>query len=44
MKTIAQQLKVKQFPFIIKDKKGNLIYYETSDGVIIEQQTKTKNK
>jgi hypothetical protein len=30
--TIAQQLKVKEFPFIIKDSKGNEIYYETSNG------------
>jgi hypothetical protein len=30
--TIAQQLKIKEFPFIIKDKNGNEIYYETSDG------------
>jgi hypothetical protein len=30
--TIAQQLKIKNFPFIIKDKNGNHIYYETSDG------------
>ena len=30
--TIAQQLKVKEFPFIIKDGKGNEIYFETSSG------------
>ena len=30
--TIAQFLKVKAFPFIIKDDKGNEIYYEYSDG------------
>ena len=30
--TIAQQLKIKDFPFIIKDNNGNEIYYETSDG------------
>ena len=28
MKTIAQQLKIKEFPFEIKDSKGNLIYWE----------------
>ena len=28
MKTKAQQLKIKQFPFEIKDEKGNLIYFE----------------
>tara|TARA_R110000868_G_scaffold204078_1_gene452094 strand:+ start:712 stop:1095 length:384 start_codon:yes stop_codon:yes gene_type:complete len=32
MKTIAQQLKIKDFPFIIKDKDGNEIYRENSDG------------
>ena len=30
--TIAQQLQVKDFPFEIKDKDGNTIYYENSDG------------
>ena len=30
--TIAQFLKVKAFPFIVNDDKGNLIYYENSDG------------
>tara|TARA_E500000305_G_C3830164_1_gene146960 strand:- start:189 stop:308 length:120 start_codon:yes stop_codon:yes gene_type:complete len=32
MKTIAQQLNVKGFPFKIRDKNGNEIYCETSDG------------
>lgn len=32
MKTIAQQLNVKEFPFEIKDKNGNPIYWEDSDG------------
>ncbi len=32
MKTIAQQLNVKEFPFRIKDKDGKVIYYEASDG------------
>ena len=31
MKTIAQQLNIKEFPFRIKDKNGNVIYYENSD-------------
>jgi hypothetical protein len=31
MKTIAQQLNIKDFPFTIKDKNGNTIYFETSD-------------
>ena len=30
--TIAKQLKVKEFPFRIKDSKGNQIYFETSTG------------
>ena len=30
--TIAQFLKVKTFPFSIKDEKGNQIYFENSDG------------
>ena len=32
MKTIAQQLNAKQFPFTIHDDKGNKIYQEASDG------------
>jgi hypothetical protein len=32
MKTIAQQLNIKTFPFIIKDSDGNLIYREYSNG------------
>jgi hypothetical protein len=32
MKTIAQQLKIKDFPFVIKDKAGNSIYFEDSNG------------
>ena len=32
MKTIAQKLNVTEFPFEIKDKNGNQIYCETSDG------------
>ena len=30
--TIAQQLKIKEFPFIIRNKDGDKIYYETSKG------------
>jgi len=30
--TLAQFLKVKDFPFIIKDKNGKQIYYENSTG------------
>ena len=32
VKTIAQQLKIKDFPFIIKDKNGYHIYREDSKG------------
>ena len=32
MKTIAQQLNIKEFPFEIKDKNGKEIYFETSKG------------
>jgi glucan-binding YG repeat protein len=38
MKTIAQQLNVKEFPFIIKDKNGNQIYYENSDGFWVKRE------
>ena len=31
MKTIAQQLSITKFPFIIRDKNGNLLYCEFSD-------------
>ena len=31
MKTIAEQLNVKEFPFIIRDSKGNIIYHEFED-------------
>lgn len=30
--TIAQQLNIKDFPFEIKDKNGNEVYFEDSDG------------
>ena len=30
--TIAQQLKIKDFPFVIKDKNGKEIYFEDSNG------------
>ena len=32
MKTIAQQLNIKEFPFEINDKNGNEIYFENSTG------------
>jgi hypothetical protein len=33
MKTIAQQLNIKEFPFIIKDTNGNEIYFENSKDI-----------
>lgn len=36
--TIAQQLKITEFPFIIKDKNGNQIYYENSNGIWIKRE------
>ena len=33
MKTIVQQLNVTEFPFEIKDKNGNLTYFEDSNWV-----------
>lgn len=38
MKTIAQQLNVKEFPFEINDKNGNRIYFEDSTGFWIKQE------
>lgn len=32
MKTIAQQLGIKDFPFIIRDKDENLLYWEEANG------------
>jgi hypothetical protein len=38
MKTIAQQLNVKEFPFEIKDKNGNRIYFEKSNGYFVKSE------
>jgi len=38
MKTIAQQLNVTEFPFRIKDKSGNQIYWEKSNGYWIKRE------
>ena len=38
MKTIAQQLNVKEFPFTIKDKNGNEIYIENSNGDWVKRE------
>lgn len=40
--TIAQQLKIKDFPFEIKDKDGNLIYYEAPYGFWIKSEYDSK--
>jgi len=53
-KTIAQQLNVTEFPFIIRDKNGNQIYFENSerywekwehdsDGNVIYYETSTRS-
>jgi hypothetical protein len=36
--TIAKQLKIKEFPFEIKDSNGNRIYWEDSDGYWIKRE------
>ena len=43
MKTIAEQLKVKDFPFIIEDKNHNEIYYENSNGYWWKQKYDSNN-
>jgi hypothetical protein len=40
--TIAQQLKIKKFPFIIPDHNGNEIYYEDSSGFWIRREKDEK--
>lgn len=42
MKTIAQQLNVKDFPFKIKDSNGKEIYYETSDAFWVKREYDSK--
>jgi hypothetical protein len=42
--TIAKQLKIKEFPFEIKDSKGNLIYFETSTGYWSKREYDSKGK
>ena len=41
--TIAQQLKVKEFPFVIRDSKDNKIYWENSDGLWYKYEYDSKN-
>ena len=43
MKTIAQQLNIKDFPFRIRDKQGNEIYYEV-DGYWCKKEYDSKNR
>jgi hypothetical protein len=43
MKTIAQQLKITDFPFEIKDKNNNKIYFETSNGNWYKQEFDKNN-
>jgi len=43
MKTIAQQLKVTDFPFKIKDKNNNPIYFEYSSGYWWKQEFDENN-
>jgi hypothetical protein len=43
MKTIAQQLNVTDFPFVIKDKNNNEIYYEHSSGYWWKQEFDENN-
>jgi hypothetical protein len=38
MTTIAKQLKIKEFPFEIKDSNGNEIYWENSSGFWIKRE------
>ena len=38
MTTIAQQLKIKEFPFQIKDSNGKEIYFENSEGYWWKQE------
>ena len=40
--TIAQQLKIKDFPFEIKDIKGKTIYYEFSNGFWFKKEFDAK--
>jgi hypothetical protein len=42
--TIAQQLKIKDFPFIIKDKNGKEIYWENSYGYWRKREFDTNGK
>lgn len=43
MKTIAEQLKLKKFPFEIKDPNNNQIYYEDSNGYWVKSEYDSNN-
>jgi hypothetical protein len=43
MKTIAQELNVTNFPFVIKDKNNNQIYFEYSNGNWIKREYDENN-
>jgi hypothetical protein len=43
MKTIAQELKIKDFPFRIKDKNNNQIYCEDSNGFWSKREYDSNN-
>lgn len=42
--TIAQQLKIKEFPFEIKDNKENIIYWEPKDGFWLKSEYDERGK
>ena len=44
MQTIAQQLGIKDFPFIIRDKDGNKIYWEDSIGYWVKYKYNSNGK
>jgi hypothetical protein len=43
MKTIAQQLNVKDLPFEIRDKNNNQIYFEDSNGYWVKRELDKNN-
>jgi hypothetical protein len=43
MKTIAQELKITDFPFEIKDKNNNEIYFENSHGYWVKREFDKNN-
>ena len=42
--TIAKQLQIKKFPFIIKDHAGNQIYYEYNNGYWVRNEYDERGK